>query len=49
MDQGGTAKDCAASVRECIRANGKNGKPADAGAQGGGQNDPTHGKPDAGH
>jgi hypothetical protein len=54
MDQGGVAKDCAASVRECIAAAGKgdHGKPVqqDAGsAQGGqGQSGQSHGKPDAG-
>jgi hypothetical protein len=54
MEQGGVAKDCAASARECIAAAGKgdHGKPAqqDAGnAQGGqGQSGRSHGKPDAG-
>jgi hypothetical protein len=48
MEQGGTAKDCAASVRECVATAGKggdHGKPTDPGSQA--QNG-THGKPDAG-
>lgn len=52
MEQGGVAKDCAAGVRECIKAadKGEHGKPQDAGASRGGQGQSgaSHAKPDAG-